>query len=88
MALIVITVVPNSSGAGVTVKVRAEFVPTNTILVLGTKVGLDELPDTISFAVVSSCRSKLIAPVLVSSLMVRLLNTVTIRGGRSNAAVA
>ena len=88
VTVIVMRVVPNSSGAGVIANECAVFVPANTILVLGTSVGLEELAEAISRAGASSWTKKLIGPVEVSSLITRLVKTVIIRGGRSNAAVA
>src|SRR5438270_10918932 len=88
VTVIVITAAPNSSGAGVIANECAVFVPANTILVLGTSVGLEELAERTSRLGDSSWINILIGPVEVSSLITRLVKTVIIRGGRSNAAVA
>src|SRR4029453_1038096 len=67
----VIKAVPFWFAAGVTVTVRLAPLTANTMLALGTRVGLDDVPLTIKLptAVSASPTVKGIAPVAVSSLV-------------------
>src|SRR5712691_1677865 len=74
LTVAVIVAVPNWLAAGVTVTVRFAPAPPNTMFAFGTSVGFDEVPLTVKLPGVSASPTvKVIAPVVMSSLIVRFV---------------